>query len=136
MSPCFQLRTVLLPEPLTSMPKLARRFLKQISGSGVCQAMRRAGLDDRDRRTVSKYSLGMKQRLAIAQAVMESPKLLVLDEPTNALDEQGVSMFRDIIREEKKRGALVILASHNKEDIELLADVRIHMSNGRIESVL
>ena len=67
---------------------------------------------------------------------MESPKLLVLDEPTNALDEQGVSMFRDIIREEKKRGALVILASHNKEDIELLADVRIHMSNGRIESVL
>ena len=66
---------------------------------------------------------------------MESPKLLVLDEPTNALDEQGVSMFRDIIREEKKRGALVILASHNKEDIELLADVRIHMSNGRIESM-
>ncbi len=116
--------------------KMLADIRKQISGSGVCQAMRRAGLDDRDRRTVSKYSLGMKQRLAIAQAVMESPKLLVLDEPTNALDEQGVSMFRDIIREEKKRGALVILASHNKEDIELLADVRIHMSNGRIESVL
>ena len=115
--------------------KMLADIRKQISGSGVCQAMRRAGLDDRDRRTVSKYSLGMKQRLAIAQAVMESPKLLVLDEPTNALDEQGVSMFRDIIREEKKRGALVILASHNKEDIELLADVRIHMSNGRIESM-
>ena len=84
--------------------KMLADIRKQISGSGVCQAMRRAGLDDRDRRTVSKYSLGMKQRLAIAQAVMESPKLLVLDELTNALDEQGVSMFRDIIREEKKRG--------------------------------
>ncbi len=113
--------------------KMLADIKKVISSDEICKTMRRVGLDDKDKRPVSKYSLGMKQRLAIAQAVMESPDLLVLDEPTNALDEQGVSMFRDIIKEEKKRGALIVLASHNKEDIELLADVRIQMSNGRME---
>lgn len=113
--------------------KMLADIKKVISSDEICKTMRRVGLDDQDKRPVSKYSLGMKQRLAIAQAVMESPDLLVLDEPTNALDEQGVSMFRDIIKEEKKRGALIVLASHNKEDIELLADVRIWMSNGRME---
>lgn len=113
--------------------KMLADIKKVISSDEICKTMRRVGLDDKDKRPVSKYSLGMTQRLAIAQAVMESPDLLVLDEPTNALDEQGVSMFRDIIKEEKKRGALIVLASHNKEDIELLADVRIQMSNGRME---
>ena len=67
---------------------------------------------------------------------MEEPQLLVLDEPTNALDEQGVQMFRDIIMEEKRKGTIILLASHNKEDIELLADVKIQMIDGKIDSVI
>lgn len=112
--------------------KMLADIKKLISEDEVCDAIHKVGLDDRDKRTVSKYSLGMKQRLAIAQAIMESPEILVLDEPTNALDEEGVKMFRDIVQEEKDRGALILLASHNKEDIDLLADVKIRMDNGRI----
>ena len=66
----------------------------------IREVLRKVGLDDQDNRTVSKYSLGMRQRLAIAQAVMEKPQLLVLDEPTNALDEDGIIMFKKIIMEE------------------------------------
>lgn len=106
-----------------------------ITEEEVREAIRRVGLDDKDKRTVSKYSLGMKQRLAIAQAVMEHPKILVLDEPTNALDEEGVELFRRLICEEVRRGTLIILASHNKEDIEILSDVKIQMSDGRIKSI-
>ena len=84
----------------------------------IREVLRKVGLDDQDNRTVSKYSLGMRQRLAIAQAVMEKPQLLVLDEPTNALDEDGIIMFKKIIMEEVKRGALIILASHHREDID------------------
>ena len=64
----------------------------------------------------------MKQRLAIAQAIMEKPDVILLDEPTNSLDEDGVALIRSLILEEKQRGALILLASHNKEDIGLLAD--------------
>lgn len=112
--------------------KMLADIKKLVSEEKIRDTIKRVGLDDMDKRTVSKYSLGMKQRLAIAQAVMESPEILILDEPTNALDEQGIEMFRGIIKEEKERGTLVILASHNKEDIELLSDVKIHMDNGRI----
>ena len=80
------------------------------------------GLDPDDKRTYRKYSLGMKQRLAIAQAIMEKPDVILLDEPTNSLDEDGVALIRSLILEEKQRGALILLASHNKEDIGLLAD--------------
>lgn len=112
--------------------KMLADIRKIISDNTIRETIRKVGLDDKDKRPVAKYSLGMKQRLAIAQAIMESPEILVLDEPTNALDEQGIQIFRDIIKEEKKRGALVILASHNKEDIELLSDVKIQMDNGKI----
>lgn len=115
--------------------KILADIRKVISKDRIREIMQKVGLDDKDKRTVSKYSLGMKQRLAIAQAIMEEPQLLVLDEPTNALDEQGVQMFRDIIIEEKKKGTLVLLASHNKEDIELLADVKIQMIDGRIDNI-
>lgn len=115
--------------------KILSGIRNTISDDKIRGVMQKVGLDDKDKRTVSKYSLGMKQRLAIAQAIMEEPQLLVLDEPTNALDEQGVQMFRDIIIEEKKKGTLVLLASHNKEDIELLSDVKIQMVDGKINSV-
>ena len=79
-----------------------------------------------------KYSLGMKQRIVIAQAIMEQPDILMLDEPTNALDENGIDKIRHIILEEKERGALILIASHNKEDITLLADQVFYINNGSL----
>lgn len=98
------------------------------------KAIIRVGLYPKDKRTVRKYSLGMKQRIVLAQAIMEKPDIIMLDEPTNALDDEGVNLIRGIIQEEKERGALILIASHNKEDIELLCDKTYIMSKGRIES--
>ncbi|MDC7302165.1 ABC transporter ATP-binding protein [Agathobacter ruminis] len=115
--------------------RLLADIRKKICDDEIRNAMQMVGLNDRDKRTVSKYSLGMKQKLAIAQAIMEKPDLLVLDEPTNALDEESVNQFRDIIKEFAKRGTLVILASHNRDDIETLSDVQIKMEAGKIVDV-
>jgi len=113
----------LYPE-LTGMQNL--QYFARLSGKADPEDMRtalvRVGLDPDDKRTYRKYSLGMKQRLAIAQAIMEKPDVILLDEPTNSLDEDGVALIRSLILEEKQRGALILLASHNKEDIGLLAD--------------
>ena len=103
-----------------------------IDGSDIREAIQKVGLDDNEKRVVAKYSLGMKQRLAIAQAIMEKPDLLVLDEPTNALDEEGVNLFRKIIQSEAERGALIIISSHNKEDIDILSNIKIRMESGKI----
>jgi|GEM_PF-72877 len=104
---------------------------KQIGKEEIRKTLIRVGLEPDDKRTYKKYSLGMKQRLAIAQAVMETPDVIMLDEPTNALDRDGVELIRRLILEEKKRGALILLASHNEEDIRLLADRIYQMKEGR-----
>ena len=98
-------------------------------------AIERVGLDTDDKRTYRKYSLGMKQRLAIAQAIMEKPDVLMLDEPTNGLDDDGVRKIRDLILVEKARGAIVLLASHNQEDIRILSDHLFRMEQGRLEEL-
>ena len=98
-------------------------------------AIERVGLDPDDKRTYRKYSLGMKQRLAIAQAIMEKPDVLMLDEPTNGLDDDGVRKIRDLILEEKARGAIVLLASHNQEDIRILSDHLFRIDQGRLEKL-
>lgn len=72
----------------------------------------------------------MRQKLVIAQAIMEKPDLLLLDEPTNALDEETVRRFREILKEEKRRGAIILIASHNREDIEELCDEVYVMNDG------
>jgi ABC-2 type transport system ATP-binding protein len=82
------------------------------------ETLERVGLDPDDTRTVRKYSLGMKQRLGIAQAIMERPDILLLDEPTNALDKVGVKLAERIIKEESVRGATVIIASHDQNDLD------------------
>lgn len=105
---------------------------KKIGEDEVREALTRVGLDPDDKRTVRKYSLGMKQRLIIAQAIMEKPDIILLDEPTNALDENGVEKIRNIIQDERKRGAIILIASHNKEDIKLLSDKVFYMENGCI----
>ena len=80
---------------------------------------------------VKAYSLGMRQRLSIAQAIFEKPELLLLDEPTNALDENYIDKVREILLREKDRGAIVIIASHNKDDLRILADEIISMGDGK-----
>lgn len=105
---------------------------KKITPEEVDKAIERVGLDPGDKRTYRKYSLGMKQRIVLAQAIMEHPSILFLDESTNALDEDGVKKIRNIVAEEKERGSIVLLASHNKEDIEMLADKVYYMVDGRI----
>lgn len=107
---------------------------KKIGKKEIDTAIRRVGLDPDDKRLYRKYSLGMKQRLAIAQAIMERPDVIMLDEPTNSLDEYGVEEIRQIITEEKERGAIVLLASHNKEDIKLLADKLYRIEQGRVHA--
>lgn len=106
---------------------------KRIGREEVLHAISRVGLDPEDKRTYKKYSLGMKQRLVIAQAIMEKPDVIMLDEPTNALDESGVEEIRKVILEEKERGALILVASHNKEDIRILADELYRVEGGRVE---
>lgn len=105
---------------------------KKITPEEVDEAIEKVGLDPGDKRTYRKYSLGMKQRIVLAQAIMEHPSILFLDELTNALDEDGVKKIRNIVAEEKERGSIVLLASHNKEDIEMLADKVYYMVDGRI----
>ena len=116
------------------------RYLAKLTGkigtAEIRTAIERVGLDPDDRRTYRKYSLGMKQRLAIAQAVMEAPDMIMLDEPTNGLDDDGVKKIRELILEEKARGALILLASHNQEDIRILSDRLYRIEAGRLEAVV
>lgn len=96
----------------------------------IISAISSVGLEPYSKSKVSTFSLGMKQRLSIAQALFENPDILLLDEPTNALDDEGVATVRTILANEKKKGKLIIIASHNKEDIELLSDKVIKVSDG------
>lgn len=113
--------------------KMLAGIRRKIDDRRIRNVLEMVGLEPGDKRTVRRYSLGMRQRLAIAQAVMEYPDILLLDEPTNALDEQGVLEFRRLLLREKERGAIVVIASHNKEDIQQLSDVRLHMVKGKAE---
>lgn len=102
------------------------------SSEQIAQTLQRVGLDPNDKRTYRKYSLGMKQRLAIACALMESPNLILLDEPINAIDEKGVPQIWQTLQEEKARGALIVVACHDTEELTQLADEIIVMEEGRI----
>ena len=97
----------------------------------IREALERVGLDPDDNRKVRTYSLGMKQKLAIAQAIMEKPRLLLLDEPTNGLDDSSVELFRTILKEEKDRGCTVLIATHQTEDIAGICDKMYRVSEGQ-----
>ena len=111
-------------------------YLAKITGKigkkEVMDAIRKVGLDPLSRKHVGKYSLGMKQRLGIAQAIMEDPDILILDEPMNGLDESGIDEMRNLILEFRRPGKIVLIASHNKEDIQILCDEVYEMKNGKI----
>ena len=96
----------------------------------IVQAIRQVGLDPDLKRHVGKYSMGMRQRLGIAQAIMEDPEILILDEPMNGLDNQGVTDIRELLLELKKQGKTILIASHNREDIDVLCDHVWEMDKG------
>ena len=98
----------------------------------IRKALTDVGLNPDDKRTYHKYSLGMKQKLGIAAAVMEEPDIIILDEPINALDESSVANVRNILQEQKERGAIIIIACHDREELETLSDEIIEISEGMI----
>lgn len=110
------------------------RLLAAIRGQAgpeeIAKALEQVGLDPKDRRKVKKYSLGMRQRLGIACAIMESPRLLVLDEPFNGLDEEGCRLARDVIVRSRRSGCLILLACHDREELEALSDRIYRVEDG------
>lgn len=94
--------------------------------------MKTVGLDSKEKKAVEKYSMGMRQRLAIAQVLMDDRKIIVLDEPMNGLDYVGVEEIRRIILQLRSQGVTILLASHSREDIDILCDSVYEMDNGRL----
>ncbi len=107
----------------------------RISKNDVRAAIKRVGLNPDDKKHVGKYSLGMRQRLGLAQAIMENPDLLILDEPMNGLDKDSVKDMRKYLLELKKQGKTILIASHSAEDIDTLCTAVYEMDKGRIEKV-
>lgn len=101
----------------------------------VCEAMRLVGLDPASPKLVWKYSLGMKQRLGIAQAIMENPDLLILDEPLNSLDKKSAEDMRNLFVEFKKQGKTILLATHLQQDIQGICDTVYELDEGKINRV-
>ncbi len=102
----------------------------KIGKKDILKTLELVGLDSKSKKKVGKYSLGMKQRLGIAQAVMENPEILIFDEPTNGLDNNGVKEFRKLILQLKSEGKTIVMASHNASDIEMLCDIVYELDGG------
>ncbi len=100
----------------------------------ICESLEMVGLDPQEKKPFRKYSLGMKQKLGIAAAIVEDPELLILDEPTNALDEGSVQELKKILRQARKRGSLILLSCHDAEDLMELSDEVIEMKDGTVTS--
>ena len=113
--------------------KLLASVRGKITNDEIIDAINTVGLNPESKKHVGKYSLGMRQRLGIAQAIMEKPKILILDEPMNGLDNDGVAHIRDVLLKLKKEKVTIILASHNKEDVEILCDEVCYMYKGQIK---
>ncbi len=105
---------------------------KKINKEDVKNALKKVGLDPHDKKKVKAYSLGMKQRLALAQSIMEKPDLILLDEPMNGLDKDAREMAYNLINEEKERGATILMTSHYQEDIESLCDKTYLLEYGKL----
>ena len=120
-------------EELNAFQNLAllAKLKKVIGKEEICEVIQKVGLENDDK-PVSKYSLGMKQRLGIAQAIMEHPEHLILDEFSNGLDEEGIRVIRTILREEADKGRLIVITSHNREDIAALCDDVYRLKEGRL----
>ena len=112
--------------------KLLANIKEVVSDSEIREAIERVGLDPMDKRKYRKYSLGMKQRIGIAAAIMEHPDIILLDEPTNALDDTGITQIKQLILEERDRGALIIMACHDIKIMEELCDEILCVNAGTL----
>lgn len=110
--------------------KLLADLNKKITGNEIKKSMEQVGLDPDLKRHVRKYSLGMRQRLGLAQAIMENPEILILDEPMNGLDKDGVEDIREYLKSYRDQGKTILIASHSAEDIEILCDTVCEMNKG------
>lgn len=115
--------------------KLLAELRGKIGGGEIKNTMHRVGLAPELKRPVRKYSLGMRQRLGLAQAIMENPDLLILDEPMNGLDKEGVADMRQYLLELKSQGKTILIASHSAEDIDALCDTVYEMDKGKLQKV-
>jgi len=111
------------------------KIRNKISKDDVRKVMKTVGLDPNEKKHVGKYSLGMRQRLGLAQAIMENPDILILDEPMNGLDKDGVSDMRQYLLDLKAQGKTIIIASHSAEDIDVLCDTVYEMDKGVLTKV-
>lgn len=113
--------------------ELLAQLQARIGTEQIRQTIADVGLEPDDKRKYRKYSLGMKQRLGIAAAIMEQPELILLDEPTNALDEKGVAQIIELIRRERDRGALIVMACHDAAVLESISDEIFTVAEGHVE---
>lgn len=125
--------TSLLPQydAFTNL-KILSKIKNIASDEDIKNAIELVGLNPESKDKVKTYSLGMRQKLAIAQAIFECPELLLIDEPTNALDEKSIDNIRKLLIDIKETGKTIIIASHNKDDLRILADITINMEDGRL----
>ena len=114
--------------------QILAKIKKQADEENIVDALEMVGLDPNSKLKVKKFSLGMKQRLNIAQAVFEKQSVILLDEPTNALDDAGIKQIYKLIEREKQRGAMIVISTHHKEDLIQMCDVILRISKGRIIS--
>ncbi|HIS67830.1 MAG TPA: ATP-binding cassette domain-containing protein [Candidatus Gallacutalibacter stercoravium] len=114
--------------------KFLAMIQKKIDKEKISSTIQRVGLDPKSKKHVGKYSLGMRQRLGIAQALMEDPDLLILDEPMNGLDNRGVDDMRKLFMSLRDEGKTILIASHGKEDIEILCDTVHELDSGHLIS--
>lgn len=120
---------------MTNLKNLAA-IRGKIKDDRIREVIRMVGLNPDDKKRVGKFSLGMRQRLGIAQAIMEDPSLLVLDEPMNGLDKDGVEDMRQLFKQLKEEGKTILLCSHNAEDIAVLCDEVYEMEKGEIKRIV
>ena len=113
--------------------EMLAKIRNEIGNDEIMNAIKKVGLFTQENKKVGKYSLGMRQRLGIAQAIMENNDILILDEITSGLDEDGVAMIYNILNEEKEKGKLIMITSHNRIDIENLCDVTYKFNNGTVQ---
>ena len=130
---------VIIEEPGFLRQYSGKRNLQLLAGlsdklhMNITEVMTLVGLKDAMNKKVGKYSMGMRQRLGIAQAIMEYQQILILDEPMNGLDNQGVKEMRELLMQLKEKGITILLASHNREDIEVLCDQVYEMDAGKLK---
>jgi len=114
--------------------KFLAEINRKVDTAVLRETLQTVGLDPGSKKHVGKYSLGMRQRLGIAQAIMEDPDILILDEPMNGLDNDGVQDIRELLLKLRDKGKTILLASHSKEDIEILCDTVYEMDHGKVIS--